>query len=909
MRRGLFVPVFILILVLVELYGFGDCQPPMVVNIAAVFTFDSVIGRSAKTAIEAAIYDINNDPRILKGIRLNLITKDLNCSAFTGTIEAVFQVIEEEVVAIIGPLSSSVARMISFISNGLQVPLVSFAATDPTLSSLQFPYFLRTTLSDSHQMAAMADFIDYYEWKEVISIYVENSYGRNGILHLQDKLSEKMIAVYKFPLPVKANRSVISDILEKTKLFGTRVYVVHVNPDSGFEIFSMAKRLQMMTKDCVWLATDWLSALLDSSLGINYSKLRLLQGVVGLRQHVPESEQKKAVLLRKRNLMKDGLMSSGLNNYGFYAYDTVWVVAHAIDELLKRNSTMKFTFDKKSRYSMQGSGLQLGKLKTFDNGPLMLEKLKQTNFTGLTGQVQFDPFRDRVGSAYDVINIEREAIKIIGYWSDRSGFSGHSLQNASWPGEKTDKPRGWVAATHERPLRIGIPKRVNFVEFVTEDHETHEIRGYCIDVFNASLRFVPYDVPHRFVPFGDGKSNPSYDELVRMVAEDVSIQCLLPFVNLGVFDAAVGDIAISTNRMRIADFTQPYVANGLVIVISNRNTNSGAWVFLKPFTAKMWGVTAAFFVLIGVVIGILEHRVNKHFRGPPRKQLITMVLFSFSSLSKTIQEDTISSLGRMVMMVWLFLISVITSSYTANLTSILTVQQLSSPITGVDSLITCNLPIGYPVESFIGSYLTDNLNIPKSRLVSLDGPEDFAEKLYLGPKNGGVVAIVDELPYAEFFVSEWKDFDIVGQMISKHGWGFVFKRGSPLAIDMSTAILKLLESGDLKKIGEKWLCKEGCEAGRHVSDPNQLHLDSFCGLFLLCGSVTFTAFTVHLLKTLRQFFRYKRKQRDHLSQSSSATSSTPCAQAVHSFFNFIDEKEETIKNMFKQYEDPPSAAV
>ncbi|KAK9133461.1 hypothetical protein Scep_012989 [Stephania cephalantha] len=144
MRCGLFVPVFILILVQVELYGFGDCQPPKVVKIAALFTFDSVIGRSAKTAIEAAIYDVNNDPRILEGIRLNLIMKDLNCSAFTGAIEAVFQVIEEEVVAIIGPQPSSIARMVSFIANGLQVPLVSFAATDPTLSSLEYSYFLRT---------------------------------------------------------------------------------------------------------------------------------------------------------------------------------------------------------------------------------------------------------------------------------------------------------------------------------------------------------------------------------------------------------------------------------------------------------------------------------------------------------------------------------------------------------------------------------------------------------------------------------------------------------------------------------------------------------------------------------------------------------------------------------------------
>lgn len=92
------------------------------------------------------------------------------------------------------------------------------------------------------------------------------------------------------------------------------------------------------------------------------------------------------------------------------------------------------------------------------------------------------------------------------------------------------------------------------------------------------------------------------------------------------YDAAVGDIAIVTNRTKIVDFTQPYISTGLVIVAPIRNSDSSAWVFLKPFTWEMWAVTAASFVIIGVVIWILEHRVNDDFRGPPKRQIITMFL-------------------------------------------------------------------------------------------------------------------------------------------------------------------------------------------------------------------------------------------------------------------------------------------
>lgn len=93
-----------------------------------------------------------------------------------------------------------------------------------------------------------------------------------------------------------------------------------------------------------------------------------------------------------------------------------------------------------------------------------------------------------------------------------------------------------------------------------------------------------------------------------------------------VFDAAVGDIAIVKNRTRLVDFSQPYTTTGLVIIAPIKNSKSSAWVFLKPFTPELWFVTAVSFVMIGVVIWILEHRVNDDFRGPPRKQLVTMCL-------------------------------------------------------------------------------------------------------------------------------------------------------------------------------------------------------------------------------------------------------------------------------------------
>lgn len=139
-------------------------------------------------------------------------------------------------------------------------------------------------------------------------------------------------------------------------------------------------------------------------------------------------------------------------------------------------------------------------------------------------------------------------------------------------------------------------------------------------------------------------------------------------------------------------------------------------------------------------------------------------------------ENTVSALGRLVLIIWLYVVLIINSSYTASLTSILTVQQLTSRIDGIDTLISSTEPIGVQDGSFAWNYLIDELNIAESRLVKLKRMEDYSLVLKLGPKGGGVAAIVDELPYIESFLSQANcEYRTVGQEFTKSGWGFVSK--------------------------------------------------------------------------------------------------------------------------------------
>ncbi|KAK4261655.1 hypothetical protein QN277_004619 [Acacia crassicarpa] len=885
-----------LLIVLVIFYcgiysnGLNGVPPrPNSVNIGAILSFNSTIGKVAKVAIDAAKDDINSNPSVLNGTKLNISFRDTELSTgFLGIIDSLL-LMENNTVAIIGPQYSVMAHVISHIANELQVPLLSFAATDPTMTSLQFPYFVRTSQSDQFQMAAVADIVNYYQWRDVIAIYIDDDHGRNGIVALEDALAEKRCKIsYKAPLrPNNINREEINNALVKVIIRESRVIVLHIYPSFGLDVLKMADSLGMLGNGYVWLATDWLSTVLDTDPSRSSSSE--LQGVITLRMYTPDSGMKRNFSSRWGNLVNKKAPNQSpfmWNTYGLYAYDTVWVLAYALDSFFNSGGTLSFSNDS-SLNKLIGDRLDLNSVGVFANGSLLLEEVMKVNKTGLTGQIMFSPDGELMNPAYEIINVIGTGVSRIGFWSNSSGLHtgqapGHSnssskgLYGVIWPGQTTTTPRGWVFTSDGRHLRIGVPLRISYHEFVSRIEGSEMFGGYCIEVFRAAVDLLPYPVPYKFVPFGDGKTNPLNSELLHKITT-------------GEFDAVVGDITITTNRTKIVDFTQPFIESGLVVVAPIRKSNSNAWAFLRPFTPLMWFVTGMSFFVVGAVVWILERRVNDDFRGPARRQFVTILWFSFSTLFFAHRERTVSTLGRLVLIIWLFVVLILNSSYIASLTSILTVEQLSSPVKGIESLVTGKELIGYLRGSFAENYLTEELNIMKSRLVPLNSPSDYEKALKDGPANGGVAAIIDERAYMELFLSTRCEFGIVGQEFTKMGWGFAFPRDSPLAIDMSTAILKLSENGDLQRIHDKWLSRSACSSEGSKQGVDRLELKSFWGLFLLCGIACFIALLCYVL---RMAYRFSRHSDSNLAGSSHSA-------RLRSFISFVNEKEDEGKKSNK----------
>lgn len=135
-----------------------------------------------------------------------------------------------------------------------------------------------------------------------------------------------------------------------------------------------------------------------------------------------------------------------------------------------------------------------------------------------------------------------------------------------------------------------------------------------------------------------------------------------------------------------------------------------------------------------------------------------------------------SNLSKLVMTIWVFVVLILTSSYTASLTSMLTVRQFQPSITDVHGLIVGRKNVGYLRHSFVKGLLI-KIGFNPSQLVGLKSPEEYRDVL----SNGTVVAIIDEIPYLKLFLKTYCDnFTMGNQLYKTSGFGFVSALVPPL---------------------------------------------------------------------------------------------------------------------------------
>ncbi|KAJ6745288.1 GLUTAMATE RECEPTOR 2.9 [Salix koriyanagi] len=516
------------------------------------------------------------------------------------------------------------ARFVSDLGEKAKVPIISFSATSPSLNSSRNSYFLRATQNDSAQVKAIGAIVKTFGWREAVPIYIDNEYGEGIIPCLIDALQEVDARVpYRSVISPSATDGQIAEELYKLMTMQTRVFIVHMNRSLGTRLFIKAKEIGMMSEGYVWIMTDGLSV--DFLSSPNHSVTDTIQGVLGIKPYVPRTKELEYFRARwKRKFLQDNpdKIDAELNIYGLLAYDATTALALAVE----KSGATNFVFQKANVSS--NSSTDLATLGTSSNGPKVIAALWTTSFKGLTGDYLFVDGQLQ-SPALRIVNVNGNGERGIGFWTPATGLvkklnprinkhvnstSTSTVSTIIFPGDTFVVPKGWEIPTNEKKLRIGVPVNNGFSEFVSVIKDpasnTTKFTGFCIDVFLAVVKALPYALPYEFIAYAkpDGKPAGTYNDLVDQVY-------------LKNYDAVVGDVTIVFNRSLYIDYTLPFTESGvsMIVPIADSNTKN-AWVFMKPLTWDLWVSSFLFFLFFGFVVWVLEHRINEDFRGSASHQ-------------------------------------------------------------------------------------------------------------------------------------------------------------------------------------------------------------------------------------------------------------------------------------------------
>lgn len=131
--------------------------------------------------------------------------------------------------------------------------------------------------------------------------------------------------------------------------------------------------------------------------------------------------------------------------------------------------------------------------------------------------------------------------------------------------------------------------------------------------------------------------------------------------------------------------------------------------------------------------------------------------------------------ARLVVIIWYFLVLLLTQSYTASLASLLTSQQLHPTVTNINSLLAKGERVGNQRSSFILKRLRES-GFSDANLVTYGSPEHCEELLDTESTKGGVSAVFMELPYVRLFLGQHcNKYKMVQTPFKVDGLGFVSK--------------------------------------------------------------------------------------------------------------------------------------
>ncbi|MGG2398108.1 transporter substrate-binding domain-containing protein [Pseudomonas sp. SH1-B] len=316
-----------------------------------------------------------------------------------------------------------------------------------------------------------------------------------------------------------------------------------------------------------------------------------------------------------------------------------------------------------------------------------------------------------------------------------------------------------------QPLRVGITEVPPFVI----KNEDGGWSGISVDLWNAIAEKNGYAFHYEPMPFNS----------------------LLDSLEQSKVDVVVGALTMTPEREARFDFTHPFYFTGLAIAVP-ATASAGWWTtFTRLFSWRFISVVlglAAVLMLVGAVIWLFERQRNREqFPEDPVRGLgdgfwwaaVTMTTVGYGD------KSPVTLGGRLVAVVWMFAALIMVSTFTAAMTTALTVSNLQGAIQGPGDLQGAHVA---SVQRTASSRWLQEQRIRQSDYPNLT-------QALQSVQQGEADAIVYDKP-----ILQYRNRELVGARLQvlpgtfeNQSYGFLVRSGSALREPISRAILGIMD--------------------------------------------------------------------------------------------------------------------
>jgi len=277
---------------------------------------------------------------------------------------------------------------------------------------------------------------------------------------------------------------------------------------------------------------------------------------------------------------------------------------------------------------------------------------------------------------------------------------------------------------------------------------------------------------------------------LRFKTIEYSLEGLLEAVRQEEVDVGVSALSITAERETTMDFSQPFYYTGLGIAVPMKRDNLVERIvdaMLSPRVLAYIFSLLGLLLVVGALVWAVERRRNPdHFR-PGRRGIGDGMWWSAVTMTSVGYGDATPKtlLGRALAMIWMFASVILLASFTAGITSSLTVDTLGGRVHGPDDLH--QVRTGVLADSSAEEELVGQ-NVGVRRFESVEAG-------FRALAGGALDAFVDDQPILLYY--QHKHFAgevrILPGFFDPQLYGFAFPRGATLRKTVEVVMLRRLE--------------------------------------------------------------------------------------------------------------------